>query len=113
MHRPQQGTLVCILRGALLVLTVVFWTAAAIFVMLLVVPSFLGSIGAGLHLLTGVSYLVVVLSSVPIAWIEFRSNPTEGAERGEWTSKMLFYCLVFALTFFVGFYYLPALYFAP
>jgi len=46
-------------------------------------------------------------------WIEFRSNPAEDAERGEWTSKMLFYGLVFALTLFVGFYYLPALFFAP
>jgi hypothetical protein len=80
--------------------------------MLLVAPSFLGSIGAGLHLLSGVSYLVVV-SSGAIAWIEFRSNSTEDAERGEWTGKMFFYGLVFALTFFVGFYYLPALYFAP
>ena len=89
-----------------------FWVAAAIFVMLLVVPSFVGNIGVGLHLLAGVSYLVVVLSSGALLWVEFSANPTEDAERGEWTSKMLFYGIVFALTLFVGFYYLPALYFA-
>ena len=112
MHRSQQGAVVSILRGALLVLTVVFWAAAAVFVMLLVVPSFLGSIGAGLHLLAGVLYLVVMLSSGAIAWIEFRSTSREDPESGDWTGKMFFYGLVFALTFFVGFYYLPALYFA-
>jgi hypothetical protein len=82
-------------------------------VVLLAVPSFAGSNGVGLRLPSGVSYLVVVLSSGAILWIEFRSNPTEDTESGEWTNKMHFYGLVFALTLFVGFYYLPALYFAP
>lgn len=113
MHRPQTGTLVRMLRGTLLVLTVVFWVAAASFVVLLVVPSLVGVDRAGLHLLSGITYLVVVLSSGAIAWIEFRGNPTQDAESGEWTNRMLFYGLVFALTFFMGFYYLPALYFAP
>ena len=63
--------------------------------------------------MTGISLLVVVVCSVAIAWVEFRSNPKEDAERGEWTNKMLFYGLVFAITFFVAFLYLPALYFAP
>jgi hypothetical protein len=111
--RPQQGLFFRSMRNALPILTVVFWVAAAIFVVLLTVPSFAGSNGVGLRLPSGVSYLVVVLSSGAILWIEFRSNPTEDAERGEWTNKMLFYGLVFALTLFVGFYYLPALYFAP
>jgi len=100
------------MRSALPIVTVVFWVAAAIFVVLLAAPSFVGSFGMDLPLLTGISYLVVVLSSGAIVWIEFRSNPTEDAERGEWTSKMLVYGIVFALTLFVGFYYLPALYFA-
>jgi hypothetical protein len=107
VHRSQQGSLYRIMRKALPVLTVVFWVAAATFAVLLVV------FGVSLPLLSGVSYLIVVLSSGAIVWIEFRSNPTEDAERGEWTSKMLFYGGVFALTLFVGFYYLPALYFAP
>jgi hypothetical protein len=100
------------MRSALPVLTVVFWAAAAIFVVLLAVPSFIGSLGAWLSLLTGISLLVVVLSSGAIAWVEFRSNPTEDAERGEWTNKMLFYGLVFAITFFVAFLYWLSLYFA-
>jgi hypothetical protein len=110
--RPQQGSLYRIMRNTLPILTVVFWVAAAIFAVLLALTSFAESIGVGLRLLSGGSYLVVVLSSGAIVWIEFRSNPIEYAERGEWTNKMLFYGLVFALTLFVGFYYLPALYFA-
>ena len=112
VRRSQQGSFHRIMRNALPILTVVFWVAVAIFAVLLAVPSFAGSIGVGLRLLSGVSYLVVVLSSGAIVWIEFRSNPIEDAERGEWTNKMLFYGLVFALTLFVGFYYLPAIYFA-
>jgi hypothetical protein len=75
--------------------------------------SFTESIGARLFWVIGISLLVVVVSSGAIAWAEFRSNPEEDAERGEWTNKMLFYGLVFAITFFVTFLYLPALYFAP
>jgi membrane protein insertase Oxa1/YidC/SpoIIIJ len=112
MRRPQQSSFFRSMRSALPVLTVVFWAAAAIFVVLLAVPSFIGSLGAWLSLLTGISLLVVVLSSGAIAWVEFRSNPTEDAERGEWTNKMLFYGLVFAITFFVAFLYWLSLYFA-
>jgi hypothetical protein len=107
VNRPQQGSFYRMMRNALPILKVVFWVSAATFAVLLVV------FGVSLPLLSGVSYLGVVLSSGAIVWIEFRSNPTEDAESGEWTSKMLFYGIVFALTFFVGFYYLPALYFAP
>ena len=57
---------------------------------------------------TGVSLLLVMLSSGGIAWSEFKSNPEADAERGEWTNKMLFYALVFAITFLVAFLYLPA-----
>jgi len=53
-----------------------------------------------------------VLCSGGIAWIEFRENPLVDAERGEWTNKMLFYALVFTVTSFVAFLYLPTLYFA-
>jgi hypothetical protein len=52
------------------------------------------------------------VSSGAIAWIEFRSNPEEDAERGEWTNKMLFYGLIFAITFFVAFLYWASLIFA-
>ena len=100
------------MRSALPIVTVVFWIAAAIFVVLLAVPSFIGNIGAWLHWITGISLLVVVACSGAIAWVEFKSNPSEDAERGEWTNKMLFYGLVFAITFVVAFLYGLTLYFA-
>jgi hypothetical protein len=62
--------------------------------------------------MTGISLLFVVMSSGAIAWVEFRSNPNEHAERGEWMNMMLLYSLVFALTFFVSFLYWVSLYFA-
>ena len=109
-HRPQQAHFI---RTALPVLTVVFWVGASICVAAIAMSSFTESIGAWLFLVIGISLLVVVVSSGAIAWAEFRSNPEEDAERGEWTNKMLFYGLVFAITFFVTLLYLPALYFAP
>ena len=109
-NRRQQAHFI---RSALPVLTVVFWVAAAIGVVAIAVYSFTQSIGAWLSWIIGISLLVVVVSSGAIAWAEFRSNPQEDAEGGEWTNKMLFYGLVFAITFFVTFLYLPALYFAP
>ncbi|HET7272021.1 MAG TPA: hypothetical protein VFI90_13160 [Rubrobacter sp.] len=112
MNRPEQGTFVRTLHKAVPVLTVVFWIAAAILVVLLALPSFVGSTGVWLTLLTGISMLVVVSSSGALAWVEFRSNPMEDAERGEWTNRMLFYGLVFAITFFVAFLYWVSLYFS-
>jgi hypothetical protein len=94
------------------VLTVAFWVAAAICAMMIVVYAFTQSMGAWLSWMTGTSLLFVVVSSGAIAWVEFRSNPGEDTERGEWTNKMLFYSLVFAVTFFVAFLYWVSLYFA-
>jgi hypothetical protein len=74
--------------------------------------AFTQSMGTWLSWMTGISLLVVTVSSGVIAWIEFRSNPKEDAERGEWTNKMLFYGLVFAGTFFVAFLYWASLFFA-
>jgi hypothetical protein len=110
IHRPDQGAF---MRGTLRVLTVVFWVAAAIFVLAIAASRFTGSDGVWLSWTTGISLLLVVLCSGAIAWGEFRSNPAADSEMGEWTSKMLFYGLVFAITFFVAFLYLPGLYFAP
>jgi hypothetical protein len=106
---PEQGRLI---RRALPVLTVVFWVAASVCVAAIAVYSFTRSMGAWLTWTTGISLLVVMACSGAIAWIEFRSNPEEDAERGEWTNKMLFYGLVFAGTFFVSFLYWLSLYFA-
>jgi hypothetical protein len=106
---PEQSQFI---RTALPVLTVVFWVAAAICVMTIAVYAFTQSMGAWLSWMTGVSLLFVVMSSGALAWVEFRSNPKEDAERGEWTNKMLFYALVFAGTFFVAFLYWASLFFA-
>ncbi len=121
MHRPQhdrgqeqplhrsserpEGPFFRYVRDALPVLTVIFWVAAAILVLLFALPSFISSTGAWLHWMTGITLLVVTICSGAIAWMEFKDNPTEDAERGEWTNKMLFYGLVFAVTLFVGFLY--------
>ena len=111
-YRPEQSQFI---RTALPVMTVVFWVAAAICVVMLAVYAFTQSMGAWLSWMTGISLLFVVLSSGAIAWVEFRSNPKEDAERGEWTNKMLmlyFISLVFAVTFFVSFLYWVSLFFA-
>jgi hypothetical protein len=108
-HSPEQSQFI---RTALPVLTVVFWVAAAICVMTIAVYAFTQSMGAWLSWMTGISLLFVVMSSGAIAWVEFRSNPKEDAERGEWTNKMLFFALVFAGTFFVAFLYWASLFFA-
>src|SRR5215211_3112765 len=108
-HSPAQSQFI---RTALPVLTVVFWVAAAICVMTIAVYAFTQSMGAWLSWMTGISLLFVVMSSGDIAWVEFRSNPKEDAERGEWTNKMLFFALAFAGTFFVAFLYWASLYFA-
>jgi hypothetical protein len=108
-NRPEQSRFI---RGALPMLTVVFWVAAAIFVVMIALYAFTQSMGAWLSWMTGISLLVVTVTSGAIAWVEFRSNPEEDAERGEWTNKMLFYGLVFAITFFVAFLYWASLFFA-
>ena len=113
-HRTQQGHFVrAALHVLLQVLTVVFWIAAPIFVVLIAVSAFTERIGELQSLITGISLLVVVISSGAIAWVEFRSNRMDDTERGEWTNKMLFYGLVFGFTACVAGLYLPALYFAP
>ncbi|HJQ29700.1 MAG TPA: hypothetical protein VJ827_10180, partial [Rubrobacter sp.] len=68
IHSPQQGSFFRSIYNALPVVTVVFWGAAAILVVLFAVPSFVGSIGAWLHWITGIALLVVMLSSGAIAW---------------------------------------------
>lgn len=110
IHRPDQGNFI---RTVLGVLAVVVWVAAAIFVLAIAVSRYTGSDGVWLSWTTGVSLLVAMVCSGAITWAEFRSNPAAQSEQGEWTNKMLFYGFVFAITFFVGFLYLPALYFAP
>lgn len=94
------------------VLTVVFWVAAPTCAVALAASTFGGRVGLWLLWLIGISLIVMMLCSGGIAWAEFKQNPLGDAERGEWTNKMLFYALVFTITFFVAFLYLPTLYFA-
>jgi hypothetical protein len=99
--------------AALLVLTVVFWVAALTFVALMAFYAITGSVGTASSWATGISLLIVAVSSGVITWVEFRKNPADEAERGEWTNRALFYGLVCAISAFVAFLSLPALYFAP
>jgi len=95
------------------VLTVVFRVVTVIFVALITLYSFTGSVGTVSSWASGISLLLVAASSGAITWVEFKNNPAECAERGEWTNKMLFYSIVCVIRVFVAFLYLPALYFAP
>ena len=111
IDRSRQSSFFRGMHSALPVVTVVFWVTAAILVVLFAVPSFVQGTGAWLHWMTGISLLLVVTCSGAITWVEFKSNPSEDAERGEWTNRMLFYGLVFAVTFFVAFLYWLTIYF--
>jgi hypothetical protein len=75
-HRPEQGQFT---RTALPLLTVVFWVAASICVVMIAVYAFTQSMGAWLSWMTGISLLVVVVCSGALACVEVRSNPKEDA----------------------------------
>lgn len=100
------------------VITRVFWVAAPLLAVLLALYAFgtgvlMGVIGeTPFFWLTGILIVVVMLCSGFITWYEFRKNPLEESERGEWTGRQLFHTIVFVLTFFVAFLYLPTLYFS-
>ena len=80
------------------ILDVVFWITAAFVGGALV---FLDEPGV-----IAVLMVMVVICSGAIALYEFRLNPLEDTERGEWTGRQLFYALVFTITFFVAFLYI-------
>ena len=80
------------------VLNMVFWVAAVLLVVSLVLFD--------AQVVNAVLMVVVVASSGAIAAYEFGRNPIADTERGEWTSRQLFYALVFTITFFVAFLYI-------
>jgi hypothetical protein len=80
------------------VVNVVFWVAAALLVVSLVVLE--------APIVNAILMVAVVVCSGALAWYEFRLNPMEDSERGEWTGRQLFYGLVFTITFFVAFLYI-------
>jgi hypothetical protein len=89
------------------VLNVVFWVAAGLFVATLVLSGFTARLfgDGGAQVVTAALIAAVVCSGV-IALYEFRLNPMADTERGEWTSRQLFYATVFTITFFVGFLFI-------
>jgi hypothetical protein len=44
---------------------------------------------------------------------EFWLNPLVDTERGEWTERALFYAIVFAITLFLSFFFVPVAFFGP
>ena len=101
------------LDAVLPAITVVFWASALAFVGLMVLYAVTKSVGTASTWAAGISLSLVAVSSGVITWIELRNNPLDDTERGEWTTKMLFYGFVCAFSFIVACLYLPALYFAP
>jgi hypothetical protein len=99
------------------ILTAIFWVAAALFVASLFVAflSYDFMVGLfseeGLEVVNAVLIGTVVVSSGLIAWYEFRANPAAEAEYGEWTVRMSFYALVFSITLFMSFFFVPVAFF--
>lgn len=58
----------------------------------------------------GVLVGLAMATSGLLAWREFRANPEEESEYGEWTAKALLYATIFAITLFLSFQFLPALF---
>src|SRR3712207_341639 len=99
------------------ILTAIFWVAAPLLVASLFVAwlSYDFMVGLlseeGLEVVNAVLMGTVVVCSGLIAWQEFRANPAEEAEYGEWTGRMAFYATVFGITLFMSFYFVPMVFF--
>jgi hypothetical protein len=106
-----------VMEQAVRILTAIFWVAASLLVGSLFVAflsyDFLVGLfsGEGLEVVNAVLMGTVMVSSGLIAWYEFRANPAEEAEYGEWTAKMSFYALVFGITLFMSFFFVPVAFF--
>lgn len=74
-------------------------------------PLVVGLLGEeGYIRLAGALVALALLCSGPLLWREWRRNPVEETERGEWTGKELLYAIVFCIALFISFWYLPAAY---
>ncbi len=99
------------------ILTAIFWVAALLLVASLLVAflsyDFLVGLFSdeGLEIVNAVLMGTVMVSSGLIAWYEFRANPAEEAEYGEWTGRMAFYAMVFGITLFMSFFFVPVAFF--
>ncbi len=102
---------------AVRILTAIFWVAASLLVASLFVAflsyDFLVGLfsGEGLEVVNAVLMGTVMVSSGLIAWYEFRANPAEEAEYGEWTGRMTFYAVVFGIALFMSFFFVPVAFF--
>ena len=94
-----------------------FWVAAPLLVASLVVTSLnydfmVGRLGdEGLSAVNAVLIGAVVVCSGAITAYEFWLNPLADTERGEWTGRSLFYAIIFAITLFLSFYFIPVVFF--
>lgn len=105
-------------KWAIGLLTVLCWASFALLVVLVVLSSLYWDLLAQLLgewffvRVGGVLVGLAMATSGLLAWREFRANPAEESERGEWTAKALLYATVFAITFFMSFHFLPSLFFS-
>lgn len=100
-------------------LTLLFWVAAAAFVLLTVLSAW--DVGLAEALIGERGFLLVHVGSLCLACLcsglllrhEWSKTPVDESEYGEWTGLGVFYAVVFAISFFVGFLYLAAIYLGP
>ena len=101
------------------VLAVIFWMATTLLVALLFTAGLsydfvVGLLGSErLETVYAVLLGTVVVCSGLIAWLEFRANPAEETEYGEWTGKAAFYATIFGIALFLSFYFVPVAIFDP
>ena len=101
------------------VLAVFFWVAATLFVALLFTAGLsydfvVGLLGSErLETVDAVLLGTMTFCSGLITWLEFRANPAEETEYGEWTGKATFYATIFGIALFLSFYFIPVAYFDP
>ena len=107
-----------IVEQALRILTAIFWVAAALlaaslFVAFLSYDFLVGLLSdKGLSVVNAVLIGTVTVCSGLLAWYEFRANPAEEAEYGEWTGRMAFYAMVFGITLVMSFFFVPLAFFS-
>lgn len=106
-----------VLESTIRFLTVLFWVASIAFVMLTVLSGWNASLAESLVGERG--FLFARVGSLCFACLcsglllrhEWSKTPVDQSEYGEWTGMGIFYAIVFAISFFVGCFYLAAVYF--
>lgn len=91
-------------------LTAVFWLSAAATLAWLALSTS-GLVGESPTIFAALTMTVAACSGL-LLWREWRDNPVEDSEYGEWTNMQLLYAIAFAISFFVGFLSLANWYFS-